>query len=159
MKKNALCRSVVFRLPRGSDLLEELTRVASEEKITLAEISGIGALSRAKLGVFLPGKNTYRTHIRSGELEICSLQGNVSLKDGRPFVHAHVVLSDLRSRAWGGHLLPGCRVFVAEVILKVLTGAERERKPDEECGGLYLWPARDRSTRTRTASGAKRRRT
>ncbi|OGD11311.1 MAG: hypothetical protein A2Y86_04915 [Candidatus Aminicenantes bacterium RBG_13_62_12] len=140
MKRITVSRVLVRRFRRGTDLLEELARLALEDKISFAEISGIGALSRASLGVILPGKNSYRVRSLSGELEICSLQGNISLKEGRPFVHAHLVLSDRGGRAFGGHLLPGCLVFVAEVIVRVLSGPPLERVPDGETGGLWLWP-------------------
>jgi len=32
------------------------------------------------------------------------LEGNVALKEGEPFIHAHVVLSDHNMQTLGGHL-------------------------------------------------------
>jgi len=131
---------IIRRLRPGADLLEELQTLAQKENIALGHISGIGALNSAAVGIFLRGESRYEAREFMGELEICHLSGNISLKDGRPFVHAHMLISDRQGRAWGGHLLPGCRIFVAEVVILSLEGAKRERLPQPELSGLALWP-------------------
>lgn len=131
---------IVRRLRPGADLLEELQAMALKEDISLGLVSGIGGLKSAAVGIFLPDESRYETREFKGELEICHLSGNISLKEGRPFVHAHLVISDRQGRAWGGHLLPGCRIFVAEVVILSLEGAKRERLPQTELSGLALWP-------------------
>jgi len=130
---------VIRRLPPDSDLLDELQAVAQKEGIALGHISGIGALKTARVGIFLPDQARYEVKEFAGELEICHLSGNISLKDGIPFVHAHIVLADREARAWGGHVLPGCRVFVAEVILSSFKGEKKERLPQPDFPGLALW--------------------
>jgi predicted DNA-binding protein with PD1-like motif len=130
---------IIRRLRPGADLLEELHTLARKEGIALGLVSGIGALKSAALGVFLPDESRYETRELMGELEICHLSGNISLKDGKPFVHAHIVISDRQGRAWGGHLLPGCRIFVAEVVILSLEGEKRQRLPQPELSGLALW--------------------
>lgn len=131
---------IIRRLPPGADLLEELQKLAAREKILLGQISGIGALTKAAVGIFLPEQGRYETKEFEGELEICSLTGNISLNDGKSFVHAHIVLSNKEGRAFGGHLFPGCRIFVAEIMILSLKGAKRERLPQPELSGLALWP-------------------
>jgi len=108
-------------------------------------LSGIGALTRAALGIFLPRESRYEVKEFTGELEICHLAGNVSVKEGKPFVHAHLVISDRDGRAYGGHLLPGCRIFVAEVLLTSLKGKRMERLPHPALAGLSLWPLEEES--------------
>lgn len=132
-------RVIIRRLAPGTDLLAELNRIAVEEGVQLGALSGIGALKRASVGIFLPDKKEYKVNEFDEELEICALTGNVSLKDGAPFVHAHLSLSDKEGHAIGGHIFPGCVVFVAEVVIWVFDGPRRERAPREECGGLALW--------------------
>lgn len=131
---------IVRRLRPDGDLLEELHTLTQKENITLGHISGIGALRSAAVGIFIPKESRYETREFMGELEICHLSGNISLKDGRSFIHAHLVVSDRQGRAWGGHLLPGCRIFVAEVVILSLEGSKRERLPQPELSGLALWP-------------------
>ena len=69
--------------------------------------------------------------------ELASCAGNISLKDGEPFVHVHVVLADEAGNTKAGHLLEGI-VFAAEVHLRQLEGPKLERKYDEVTG-LSLW--------------------
>ena len=140
MNSTKIGNIIVRRLRPGADLLEELHTLARKEDITLGHISGIGALKGASVGIFLSEESRYEAREFSGELEICYLSGNISLKDGRPFVHAHMVISDRQGRAWGGHVLPGCRIFVAEVVIFSLEGAKRQRLPQPELSGLALWP-------------------
>jgi predicted DNA-binding protein with PD1-like motif len=67
--------------------------------------------------------------------EIASGIGNISIKNGAPFVHAHAVLADhaglVRAAACG-------RVFAAEVHLIELVGKKATRKSDAVTG-LSLW--------------------
>lgn len=141
---------LIRRLRPGADLLEEIQNLASREKIRLGQISGIGALTRAQVGIFLPEQGRYQVKELEGELEICSLIGNISLKEGRSFVHAHIVLSDKEGRAFGGHLFPGCCIFVAEIIILSLKGAKRERLPQPDLSGLALWPLDSEPPRVRS---------
>jgi predicted DNA-binding protein with PD1-like motif len=72
-------------------------------------------------------------------MEIVSLYGNVSLKDGRPFAHLHVVLPDEQGNGKGGHLVAGgAPVFACEVTIEEYSGPELVRNFDEQTG-LFLW--------------------
>ncbi len=139
-------RVVVRRLVPGADLLEELNKLVKVEGIELGALSGIGALRKAAVGIFDLEKREYKVNEFDEEMEICALTGNVSLKEGEPFVHAHLSLSDREGRGFGGHLMPGCEIFVAEVILWEFEGARLERCPQADCGGLALWAAENIGT-------------
>lgn len=134
-------RVVMRRLVPGADLLEELNKLVRAEGIELGALSGIGALRKAAVGIFDLEKREYKVNEFDEEMEICALAGNVSLKEGEPFVHAHLSLSDVQGRGFGGHAMPGCEIFVAEVVLWEFEGARLERRPREDCGGLALWAA------------------
>jgi predicted DNA-binding protein with PD1-like motif len=71
-------------------------------------------------------------------LEILSGIGNVSLKEGRPFVHLHLTLGDDTGRRRGGHAMPGCRIFAAEAAILKAEGPNKHRVYDEATG-LFLW--------------------
>ena len=139
-------RVVMRRLVPGGDLLEELNKLVKAEGIELGALSGIGALRKAAVGIFDIEKSEYAVNKFDEEMEICALTGNVSLKDGEPFVHAHLALSDREGRGFGGHVMPGCEIFVAEVVVWEFEGPRLERCPREECGGLALWAAENVGT-------------
>jgi len=102
-----------------------------------AALSVIGALSRAKLGYYDQLSHEYGTFSLEEPMELASCLGNISLRDGRPFVHAHAVLSDRTGRTWGGHLTSGI-IFAAELYLQKHSGLPLKRVPDSTTG-LYLW--------------------
>ena len=59
------------------------------------------------------------------------MEGNVALKDGEPFIHAHVVLSDHNMQTLGGHLFETTVGVAGEFFLTQFDGnAYRELKPD-----------------------------
>jgi predicted DNA-binding protein with PD1-like motif len=75
-------------------------------------------------------------------LEITSLTGNVSIKDGKPLVHVHVTLADKKGNAFGGHLAEGTIVFACEVCIQVFQGEPLKRGFDKTTG-LPLWEMDD----------------
>ncbi len=74
-----------------------------------------------------------------------SCTGNVTLKQGAPFVHAHALFGDRSGGAFGGHLMSPSIVFAAEIHILELSGQPPERIHDPATG-LYLWPDRQNST-------------
>ncbi len=131
-------RVLLGRLDHGADLLEEITGICRRENIRMGAVEAIGAVSRARLGFYNQDTREYEYFTLEEALEILSLAGNISMKDGEPMVHAHVVLADKNGKASGGHLAPGTTVFACECRIEVLEGRVLERKPDEKTG-LPLW--------------------
>jgi predicted DNA-binding protein with PD1-like motif len=131
-------RTYIFRLAKGKDLLEQLTDFCHENQVKCGVISGIGALENATITFFDQAKKKYDKIALTGEQELLSLNGNVSIKDNRPFVHAHVVLGDKTGKAAGGHLALGSKVFSAEVFIQELVGEPKVRKEDKATK-LMLW--------------------
>lgn len=131
-------RCLMGRLAPGDDLLEALEALVKEENVTSGQLQFIGALQKGALGYYDQGARQYRTITLDRHLEIAAGMGNVSLRDGRPMVHAHLVLSDEEGRCWGGHLVPGNRVFACEFALLVLEGDPWTRHADDFTG-LTLW--------------------
>ena len=128
------------RLPQGADLLEALTQACVAQGITAGEVRAIGALTKAVLGYYNQQNREYEYVTLDSHLEIVSLIGDVSLKDGRPFVHAHVSLGDERGQLWGGHLAPGSEIFACEVMIVQYQSAEPFERAFDEGTGLLLWP-------------------
>ncbi|MFO8111195.1 MAG: DNA-binding protein [Desulfosalsimonadaceae bacterium] len=138
MEKYGTGPVVMGRLDHGADLLEEITEICRKEGIRMGRVAAIGAVSGARLGFYNQETREYRFFSIDQPLEILNLAGNISIKDGEPMVHAHVVLGDKDGKAFGGHLAPGTTVFACECIIGVLEGPVLERKLDSETG-LPLW--------------------
>ncbi len=98
----------------------------------------IGAVRRARYAYYEQGDQRYRELESATHHELVGFVGNVSLRDGRPFLHAHATFADADGSTVGGHLLPGCEVFAGEVMIRELGDVSLVRMHDEETG-LALW--------------------
>jgi hypothetical protein len=132
-----LGKELIVRVEHDSDLIQSITELAKNKGIKTGTFTAIGALKRAKLAYYDQENHEYREIRIDSPHEIASCVGNISLKDGAPFVHAHAVLADEKGNTRAGHLSEGT-VFAAEVHLRQLQGPRLERKYDEVTG-LSLW--------------------
>ena len=133
-------RTIIGQLERGTDLYSGITRIAQENNIHVGRVTGIGAVQKARIAYYDQKQMKYFDLEINEAMEIVSMYGNVSLKDGMPFVHCHLVLSDEKGNGKGGHLLPsGTPVFACEVTIEEFEGPELVREFDEKTG-LALWP-------------------
>ncbi len=132
-------RVFVFRIPGEAELLDYLNKFLEANNVKMGSIFILGSLKRVKLAYLDVKTGEYIINEMEGFYELLGL-GNVSLKEGKPFAHVHIVLGDREGRAYMGHLAEGV-VFVAEVVILEFTGEDSlERR--REHGSLWLWPLR-----------------
>ena len=123
----------VVRLEIGEEILESITELCKEENIRAAEITGIGAAAKAVVGIYnVDEKQYYKTEI-DGPLEIVSLLGNASRKDGEPYLHLHASFSGESCNCVGGHLNSARISATCEMVIDVIDGVV-ERKKDPGVG-------------------------
>jgi len=133
-------RSFLIRLPYGEDLLLTLKRFCEENGITQGVLAVIGAVRRATVGYYDQEAHEYKANSFDQPMEIVSCIGNISLLEGDPFVHAHIVLADKEGRpAAAGHLMEGAIIFAGEAFVQELIGEPLVREFDEQTS-LSLWP-------------------
>jgi predicted DNA-binding protein with PD1-like motif len=135
-------RTFIGSIPQDTDLSESLNKIVIEEDIRVGQVKAIGAVTEAVVGYFNQTTNAYESTKLSGGHEIVSLIGNLSIKEKKPFVHAHITLSDKDGKVFGGHLMPGTKVFACEVIIDEYTGEDLVREK-EQTTGLFLWKNKD----------------
>lgn len=128
----------LLRVPTGEDLLGYLDEFVAAQEITTAWLSYLGAVQSAALRYYDQTEREYCDFHIHQHLEVVSGMGNVSLLDGRPFIHTHAVLADASGRAFGGHVNYGCEVWALEVKIEEYDGAPPVRLFDEPTG-LSLW--------------------
>ena len=131
-------KAAFVSLARGEDLLDGLNRAVEALDIEGATLQVIGGLEQATVGYFDPKTGRYLP-TETGHVEISAGLGNVSIRDGKPFIHLHLVLSGPDGAAVGGHAMEGCRAFVIEAYIRKLDGPApvRQEQPDM---GLKVWP-------------------
>lgn len=116
--------------------MASLTEWCREHDVRSATLSGIGAVEYASFGYYDLTDRTYHFTQYTEMLEVASMQGNVALKDGKPFLHVHAVFSGQDNNAIGGHVEEMRVGVVLEVNLRPLS-REIVREHDE-CTGLHL---------------------
>ena len=139
MKKAVnVSRCLMGKLSHGTDLLEELTSLCEGDGIRLGRVEALGSVTQACIGYYNQETREYEFIDLDEPLEIANLIGNVSLKEGKPIVHAHITLADQSGHAYGGHLAPGTIVFACEFFIQVFDGFQFTRGHDAQTG-LPLW--------------------
>jgi len=118
----------------GEDVLETIEAVAAEFDVKSGHVSMIGAISGAKLGYFHLEANEYRDFTVDEDVEVVSCMGNISMLNGKPMVHAHIIVSDEAGKCYGGHLMKGCKVSVTIELVITETTADLSRARDERTG-------------------------
>jgi len=140
MKTYAFESRQVFmgRLARGDDLLRSLTQFCKDMNVRAGWIQALGAVEKGSLGFYDQATRKYQERRFDCEMEIASLVGNVSLRNGEIFLHCHAVLSDPEGKSFGGHLNEGTIVFACEFSVFPLLGPAPVRTQNEATG-LMLW--------------------
>lgn len=131
-------KTVFSRLLEGEDLFESIKNRAEISGIRAGFFILIGSVKHAALGYYKHGK--YETTRLEGPLEVASCTGNVAVDEkGEVVIHAHVVVSNEKGEAFGGHLMKGSEVgATAELIMVEVAGVEAQRVYDEKTK-LKLW--------------------
>lgn len=110
----------VVRLQRGEEVLACLRELCEKESISLGTVSAIGAVNHVVVGVYRVDEQKYVANTLDGVMELTSLMGNITEKDGEPYLHLHATFGDLTGKVIGGHLNEAvvsatCELFVRKV--------------------------------------------
>lgn len=124
---------LIARINKGEKVVESIIKFCKNFGIEGAWITGLGALNSAELALYNLDKKEYTKKSLSGPLEICSLIGNIGTKDGELVAHIHVVLSDDKMNAFGGHLNEAVVAATCELKVEIFDHPIT-RKHDKEIG-------------------------
>jgi len=92
-------------LETGEAVMESLQRFAEAERLTAAQITGIGAFSEAGLRYFDWERKEYLPIPVQEQVEVASLIGDIAVSpEGKPALHVHLVLGRRDGTALAGHL-------------------------------------------------------
>jgi len=127
---------VILRLSYGEELREQLENFCAENNIKAAWFTGIGATQKMEIGYANLKKRGYDSQHFTEHMEITSLVGNISQKDGKPFMHAHGTFAGHDMKLIGGHIMTCVISATCEIKFEKLAGA-LNRKHDESTG-LHL---------------------
>jgi predicted DNA-binding protein with PD1-like motif len=117
----------------GEEVISGLQRLADEQRFSASHFTAIGAFSRLVVAFFDWDTKTYQRLPIDEQVEVLSLGGDIALRDGRPVLHAHVVVAKRDGTAHGGHLM---EAHVRPTLEVVLTESPTHlyRELDQESG-------------------------
>jgi predicted DNA-binding protein with PD1-like motif len=123
--------AIIFQY--GDEVTAGLEQFAGENRLRAASFQAIGAFEKVVLGYFDWSRKKYRRIPLNEQVEVLSLLGDIATDQGKPKIHAHVVVGTSEGNARGGHLLSGHVRPTLEVLLTE-TPAHLERQHDAERG-------------------------
>ena len=119
-------------------LVAALADFCTAKGILAGSINGIGAISEATFRFLDPATKKYVDKTFAEQMEITALIGNISEKDGAPYLHVHVTAGRRDYSCIGGHLLEARINGACELVVESWPDAVLGRYADPETGlNLY----------------------
>lgn len=128
---------ITVRPEVGENIPDVLISICEKENVFFGYVNGIGATKKATVGCYIPAAGKYIPKTFEEPMEIVSLLGNISKKDGKPYVHLHASFSGKDCNVVGGHLLEAIIGITGEIFITVVDG-ELERVINPENGLTIL---------------------
>jgi uncharacterized protein len=123
----------IYGLKAGAVIPEDILAIARKERVGTAGVEAIGGVNRLKLAYFNSGAKRYEEHEFEEFFEVTGLLGNITTKEGKPFLHAHGTFGRRDLRVIGGHVISATVFPVLEVAITP-TKNRAFREYDESLG-------------------------
>ena len=129
----------VLSIDNHAEIVAALTAFCAEKAILAGEVRGLGAVSEAVFRFLDPATKQYVDREFAEQMEITALVGNISEKDGKPYLHIHLTCGRRDYTCVGGHLLRACVNGACELVVEDFgNAAPVGRRFDPEIGlNLY----------------------
>ncbi len=125
--------TIVARIDKGEEILQQLEVIAKKEEIKLASVSALGATNDITVGVFHTLEKKYYANHFTGDMEIVSLAGTVSTMNGDYYAHLHMSAGDTAGHVVGGHLNQAIISATCEMVIQIIDG-QVDREFNREVG-------------------------
>lgn len=125
--------TIVARIDKGEEILEQIKTIALKENIKLAAVSALGAVNDFTVGVFKTAQKEYRSNSFSGDFEIVSLTGTINTMDNEFYCHLHMSAGNEKGEVFGGHLNRAVVSATCETVITEINGRV-DRRFDENIG-------------------------
>jgi uncharacterized protein len=116
---------------QGDEAFSGLLEFAEKYHVASAHFTAIGALNRATLGWFDPQRKMYKKIPIDGQHEVIGMSGDIALYQGKPVVHAHMMVGSPDGTTRAGHVLDAYVSPTLEVMVTVDPRAMQKRLDPE----------------------------
>jgi uncharacterized protein len=118
------------------DVQKNLLEFAGSNRFADAHLTAIGAFSEVTLGYFERERKSYKKIPVKEQVEVLSFAGNIVQKEGKPALHAHVVVGKSDGTAHGGHFIEGRVWPTLEMIVSEMP--VHLRRVQDDASGVAL---------------------
>ncbi|MDD7282142.1 PPC domain-containing DNA-binding protein [Floccifex sp.] len=125
--------TIVVRIDKNEEILEQVKEIALKENIKLASIQALGAINDFTVGVFKCDEKQYYANHFEGSYEIVSLTGTINTMNNEFYCHLHLSAGNDKGEVFGGHLNKAIVSATCEMIITVIDGTV-DRVFNEEVG-------------------------
>ncbi len=125
--------TIIARIDKGEEILEQVKAIALKEQIRLAHVQALGAVNQFTVGVFKTQEKEYLANDFEGSYEIVSLTGTINTMDGAFYCHLHMSAGNDKGEVFGGHLNRAVVSATCEMVITLVDGTV-DRAFDVEIG-------------------------
>lgn len=125
--------TIIARIDKGEEIIEQIKEIAIKEEIKLASIQALGAVGQFTIGVFKTDEKQYLSNEFNGDFEIVSLTGTINTMDNKFYCHLHMSVGNEKGEVFGGHLNSAIVSATCEMVITIISGIV-DRYYDEEVG-------------------------
>ena len=131
-------RRYIVSIDNHVELMEALMAFCRHLGVLCGQVRGIGAISEATFRMYDPATKQYVDKTFAEQMEVTNLTGNISEKDGKPYLHVHATCSREDYSCVGGHLLSARINGACELLVDKFGDTRVGRYLDDETGlNLY----------------------
>jgi len=133
MKSRQIDGNWLLRFELGDNLNEQIVVWANSNNVKSGFFHGLGGAIQVTLGFYSLAERQYHFIDIEEPLEIVSLHGNLSQKDGNLKIHAHGTVADSSFKTKGGHIKNMVTGPTLELLVTPFSQI-LQRRPDDEIG-------------------------
>jgi uncharacterized protein len=107
----------LYSLKAGAKIPDDIVAIAAREKIATARVEAIGGVDKLRLAYFNRASKKYEEHDFAEFFEVTSLLGNITQKEGKPFLHVHGNFGRKDLSVVGGHVMSADVFPIMELVI------------------------------------------
>ena len=126
-------KTIIARIDKGEEILEQIKVISLQENIKLASISALGATNDFTVGVYKVAEKKYYQNNFQGDFEIVSLTGTINTMNNEFYTHIHMSAGNSEGNVFGGHLNRAVVSATTEMVISLIDGMV-DRQMNSEIG-------------------------
>jgi len=107
----------IYSLKAGAKIPDDILSIAKKEEVATARVEAIGGVEELRLAYFNRDVKRYEEHDYKEFLEVTGILGNLTLKDGEPYLHIHGTFGRRDLSALAGHVMTAKVFPLLEVVI------------------------------------------